>query len=365
MSKQDNVITQDQLINQLNQIIMTQSRLAGAVVNLDTFMDLVVEQMQQLTPASGVVVELVDEDEMVYRAAVGTVKSHLGLRLPRSNSISGLCVATREVLYCQDSETDPRVNVQACRLVGARSMVVAPLLHHGNAVGVLKILSPNADGFSQQDIQTLQLMAGFLGSALANQVFHDTKKKLLREKNDAIVELKTAEEKLQFMVHHDYLTHLYNRSYFQEKLSSAIKHIKRYRKLIAVMYLDIDHFKEINDTLGHNMGDELLKLFSARILHSVRFSDTVARFGGDEFVILLEELNEKTAALQVANQILEKVRKPFQVDNQTINVTTSIGIAFYNHDIDIGDEEFIIQADQALYLAKKAGKNTFCVYEKP
>jgi GAF domain-containing protein len=159
----------------LELLVQTQKKLLDADFDLSSFMDLVVEEMQLLTPATGVVVELVEGDEMVYRAATGTVKDYIGLRLTIQGSISGLCVQKQEVLISNDTEKDPRVNVEACRRVSARSLVVAPLMHLGRAVGVLKILSRAPDDFTDEDVKTLQLMSGFLASALANQILQEIK----------------------------------------------------------------------------------------------------------------------------------------------------------------------------------------------
>jgi GAF domain-containing protein len=165
----------------LNQIINTQSCLAEADFNLQAFMQLTVDQMQKLTPATGVVVELADGDEMVYRAASGTVANYVGLRLKIENSISGLCIRTNKILRSNDTEIDSRVNIEACRKVEARSLIVAPLIHRGNAIGVLKILSRHANSFSDTDEHILQLMAGFIASGVAHQQFFETNQLLLHE----------------------------------------------------------------------------------------------------------------------------------------------------------------------------------------
>lgn len=159
--------------DELNRILAIQSHLIDADFNLSDFMDLVVNEMQTLTPATGVVLELVSGDYMVYRAATGTVQEYIGLKLPIKNSISGLCVESHEILQSEDTEVDSRVNIEACRRVKARSLVVAPLFHEGQAVGVLKILSEKPRAFNDSHIKILQLMAGFLGSALFRQVLHE------------------------------------------------------------------------------------------------------------------------------------------------------------------------------------------------
>jgi putative methionine-R-sulfoxide reductase with GAF domain len=157
-------------VERLNKIVAIQQRLMSDNFDLDEFMNLIVNEIQTLTPATGVVIELADGDEMVYRAAVGYAESFLGLRLPLKNSISGLCVESNKILISEDTENDARVNLEACRKVKARSLVVAPLFNCKMAVGVLKIMSDQPYAFNETDIKMLQLMAGFLGSALASQI---------------------------------------------------------------------------------------------------------------------------------------------------------------------------------------------------
>lgn len=124
-------MSKQEIFDHLNHIITTQEKLSEANFDIDFFMNLVVEQVQKLTKATGVVVELVEGDDMVYRAATGTVANHVGLHLTRKGSLSGLCVEKREVLRSDDTELDSRVNLAAVRKVGARSMVVTPLFYQG------------------------------------------------------------------------------------------------------------------------------------------------------------------------------------------------------------------------------------------
>lgn len=346
----------------LTQVIRTQARLASADFDLSAFLNLVVQQMQKLTPATGVVVELVEKDEMVYRAATGTVAAYIGLRLKIIGSISGLCVKTRKILHSPDTEKDKRVNVEACRKVKARSLVVAPLFYEGKAVGVLKILSKNSDAFDAIDVQILQIMAGFIGSGLAHQLYYDANRRLLNERTEALKELKKAQKKLQHLAQHDYLTDLPNRSLFKDRLAGAIAKVKRTKKYVALMFLDIDHFKTINDTLGHGIGDELLKAFSSRLKQCIRTYDTIARLGGDEFVVLIEEINNKDEAVSIAKKIIHVMEEKFKLGDDLVAITTSIGISFYTDDLTA--TEFIAEADDALYAAKTSGRNTYKIFNK-
>lgn len=165
----------------LNKIIEIQNELIKADFNLDEFMQLVVDRMQSLTDANGTVIELAEDQEMVYRAATGTVKDYIGLRLPIEGSISGLCVQSKALLYAADTENDPRVNKEACRKIGAGSLIVAPLIHNGEAIGVLKIVSQSANAFTENDMQTILLMANFIASGLNHQLYFEHNKKLIHE----------------------------------------------------------------------------------------------------------------------------------------------------------------------------------------
>lgn len=152
----------------LQAVIETQVLINETGLSSTEVMQLVAERAQALTGATGAVVELAEGDEMVYRAVSGSASGTLGLRLRRRASLSGLCVSTGEVLRCEDTETDPRVDRDACRRVGVRSMVVAPLVHRGTAVGVLKALSNVPGHFDTRASQTLQLMGGFIAASLSH-----------------------------------------------------------------------------------------------------------------------------------------------------------------------------------------------------
>lgn len=174
----------------LNEIITTQYKLAEAILDHDAFIMLVIERIALLTKARGAVFELLEGDKMVYQAASGELAAHIGMRLKLGHSLSGLCITSGQVLSCNDAETDPRVDLEACRIVNARSLVAAPLIHAGTPIGVLKIMSPLPDAFSERDIQTLQLMAGLIGSAIGHQRDYEANRKLLIGRTEALDALK-------------------------------------------------------------------------------------------------------------------------------------------------------------------------------
>ena len=173
-----------------------------------------------------------------------------------------------------------------------------------------------------------------------------------------ISDRKRAEDQIEFHAYHDVLTHLPNRRLFTDRLRHSVARAKRSSRSVAVMFIDLDHFKTINDTLGHTAGDELLLEMAQRLKHCVRDDDTVARLGGDEFTIILDGLREPEDALTVAQKILDAVQAPLTIAGTPIAPTASIGIALFP--VDGADPESLLRnADSAMYRAKEAGRNTY------
>jgi diguanylate cyclase (GGDEF)-like protein/PAS domain S-box-containing protein len=176
-----------------------------------------------------------------------------------------------------------------------------------------------------------------------------------------ITERKQSEEKIQYLATHDTLTGLPNRSMFSQLLNYAIKTAHRYQRQLAVLFLDLDRFKIINDTMGHDAGDQLLQEIAARLKQSLRTVDVVGRLGGDEFVILIEEVSDSNQVATVAHKILTSVIKPITLMGQESRITVSIGISMYPKDAQ--DEQSLMKnADIAMYLAKEEGKNNYQFY---
>lgn len=169
--------------------------------------------------------------------------------------------------------------------------------------------------------------------------------------------------RVEYLAYHDGLTTLPNRSLFSKLLSQSISHAHRYNRQLAVMFLDLDHFKHVNDTLGHESGDQLLQEVASRLKDCLRQSDTVARLGGDEFVVLLPELEKKMYISTVAQKILSAIAKPFILRGDEYRVTTSIGISIYPQD-GLDEQTLTKNADIAMYQAKEEGKNNFQFYSE-
>ncbi len=442
-------------LNRLQKIIDTQAAIVQADLDLDRFMQIVVDTLQELTNSKGAIVEIVDDEFMEYRCGSGAFQEHVGLRLRRNQSLSGLCVSTGQVLRCDDAENDPRVDKKACRRVGVRSMVCTPLFQAGAPVGVLKVMSSRADAFDETDVQTLNLFGGMLGAALGKQLAFDALQRaetrirvILENAHDAVITVnkagiilrwntaaehllgwsvseaighniktfghveggcgifalfaafnsheskqqqargeqmitarqgtpmfveysfnrnvfgdmeevtafirdvtdrKNLENSLRELAQTDVLTGLANRRKIMESITQAIVRSRRQHNGMALFFMDMNGFKRINDEHGHDVGDTALKVFSQRLLLSVRETDVVGRLGGDEFIVLAEGIDSVQQAFVLAKKIVSSLDTPMPAP--VIQLATSIGISLFQPSFDA--EAWLNAADNAMYEAKQ------------
>lgn len=175
-----------------------------------------------------------------------------------------------------------------------------------------------------------------------------------------VTELKLQQEEIRHLAYHDTLTGLPNRRLLLDRMEQAVAQSLRHHRMLAIMFLDLDHFKEINDSWGHEGGDELLRSVASLLSWSVRDSDTVTRQGGDEFIILLPEIGSAENATEIAERILNSLNGPFQLLGREVRISASIGIAFCPDDADNVDS-LLREADLAMYEAKQSGRNRYCL----
>ncbi len=176
-----------------------------------------------------------------------------------------------------------------------------------------------------------------------------------------ISEQKKNEEHIRFQAYHDALTGLPNRLLFNDRLHVALAQVRRMNEQLAIMFIDLDRFKNINDSIGHAVGDQLLQVMAKRLQHFTRDEDTVARMGGDEFTVLLPRFKQLDDVKQVAVKILKGLREPFQIEGHELVITSSIGISFYPNDGEQA-ESLMKNADSAMYRAKDQGRNKYQFY---
>jgi diguanylate cyclase (GGDEF)-like protein len=227
-------------------------------------------------------------------------------------------------------------------------VIGVPIKTEGRIIGVLNAsIVAGKKRFNNRDLELLTLFAANISTAI--------------ERARMFSEQIRAEEMIRHQAYHDPLTDLPNRILFRDRLTLALAHAKRYNQKVAVMFLDLDHFKRINDMVGHASGDRLLKGVAERLTRTLRKSDTVARMGGDEFMMIFPELYKIEDAGTVARKILEAFKAAFRFDGHEFYATASIGISIYPDDGTDADT-LAKNADAALYRAKEQGRNNYQLY---
>ena len=249
----------------------------------------------------------------------------------------GQAFQSGQPLWVTDLATDPRAKAGIARDAGMHGAFLFPVVSEGKPIGALVFHSREVREPEDRLLQAVRVIGGQIGQ---------------------FVQRKRAEERVQHMATHDALTALPNRMMFGQLLNHEIQVAQRYRRSFAVMFIDLDRFKIVNDTLGHEAGDKLLQEVSTRFKDCLRASDVVSRLGGDEFVVLLQEVTNAEQITIAARKLLSAAMKPIVVQGQECRVTASIGICMYPADAQ--DEQSLMKnADIAMYLAKEQGKNNF------
>lgn len=246
-----------------------------------------------------------------------------------------------EPMWIADISADSRMlRKDLAREAGLHGALLFPVVAAGKTMGVFSFWSRAIREPDERMLQALRVVGSQIGQFLRR---------------------KQAEDYMQYLATHDGLTRLPNRVMFSELLNMAIESARRNKRTFAVLFIDLDNFKTINDTLGHGAGDQLLRAIAVRLKATLRASDVVARLGGDEFVVLLQELPRAEASGEVARKILSAIIKPVELAGQESRVTASIGISTYPADAQ--DEQGLMKrADTAMYSAKEEGRNNFQFY---
>jgi diguanylate cyclase (GGDEF)-like protein len=269
------------------------------------------------------------------------------IKTEADDAIVRRAVATGQVSVVQDphpDETEP-----------GYSTIAVPLKVREKAIGALCARrKENPGSIADNDRYLLSALADHAAIAIENaRLYKETQQKLQQRKQ--------SEEAIRQLAYHDPLTGLPNRMLFDDRLGIALARARRYRQRVAVLLLDLDGFKEVNDRLGHSVGDQLLKAVGERLVAMLRASDSVCRMGGDEFLLLLSEIERAKHASRAAERILDIIRQPFSLDEHDLEITTSIGLALYPDDGKDGDT-LVERADVAMYRAKGAGRDNWKRY---
>jgi diguanylate cyclase (GGDEF)-like protein len=274
------------------------------------------------------------------------ITSPLGGPESESDTLGAIAFKSGRPAISNDYVGDPRLTRfrERVRSLGVRSAVAIPLIKGGAPFGLLLVQSSHIGAFTPELVNLLQRLADNVSFAFANFDHADDKAR--------------ADQRIEYLATHDSLTDLPNRVMFSQLLHFSIEAARRYDRQFAVLFIDLDRFKIINDSLGHEAGDALLVEIASRLRSSVRACDVVARLGGDEFVVIIAETTAIADIERIAENLLTVLSRPVQLSGHECHTTASIGIATYP--TDGTDEQTLTKnADIAMYLAKEDGKNGF------
>ena len=329
------------LSNRLHEIstLLDAGRAVNSTLELDRVLASILSGATDLMPASSGSVMLLDEGELVVAAAVGNSVA-LGRRVALGDGIAGHVARTMQPLLINGQASPALFPGLGKRVNQVGSSLCVPLVERGELLGVLNLSAEKADCFSEYDLRAISLFAEQAAAAIG-------KARLYAQSQKQALELAHAAS-------HDSLTGLANRSALEDAWTGNE----------AMLFLDLDGFKAVNDQLGHGAGDEVLIAVAQRLNSNVSGRDLVARFGGDEFAILLRDVSDASIARSIAERVLMAIAQPLVIDGHAAQLTASIGLAMPASSPS-SLAGLLRQADKALYAAKASGKNRIEVYDAP
>jgi len=317
-------------------------KLLTSTLESEKVLQLITEKVGELLSAKNWSLLFVDEEreELYFGIVVGEGSEKLkGKRLKLSEGIAGWVATHKKPILIPDVTKDSRFFSGMDKITGFKteSIICAPLISRGKILGVIELINKKiGDEFTEADLESLMHLADYIAIAIDNA------------KNF---------EKIQELTIRDDLTCLYNTRFFHEMLEREIKRAMRKKSELSLIFMDLDHFKEVNDTYGHIYGSTLLKEVAEVIMHSVRNIDIPIRYGGDEFVIILPETSKAQAEI-VAKRILNNIRERVFLQQEGLNLKLTASIGFATFPDDAKDKESLIKsADNAMYKVKYTSRN--------
>lgn len=350
-------------LSTLQDVMAALTRISADSSSADALMRRVVDETLRITGATGAVVERLHEQNLDYVCVAGSIVEHLGLRLRVQGSLSGLCAETRSAQRCTDTESDPRVNREACRKIRARSLLAVPLLFGAEVLGVLKVTSEQLDAFGPMEQLALEFAASLIGAALGRQQQLDAVRAEHDRLSSELDRVRAEGAGHREAAFTDALTGLPNRRQFDAWLDEFDPAGPRALETAALCFIDLNGFKGINDRYGHLVGDALLVRVGEALRDCVNAHDRAARLGGDEFVALMHGLHDprQQAAWLARRLLLSLQQRPVRCDGVELYASISIGIALRDaHGPPRG--QWLSRADQAMYQAKAAGPGRYALY---
>ncbi len=341
---EEKLIESKELSDALNKINET----IHSTFDYDEIMQRAVHESGAILKADAITISLLQDGSFVVKYGYNIPEEFIGAHISAERfKSSHYAVSGRDIIVFNDAYNDDRLSQEDIRKFGIRSLLAAPLISRGDVLGVINFYSAFPFYFNDDYVDFARKLSASLSLALANARLY----------NDRML----IEEEMRHMAHHDALTDLPNRRLFIDIIRIESAQARRHRTSMALLFMDLDRFKEINDTLGHEVGDMLLKEVTTRLKATVRESDTVARTGGDEFNIILADITKAEVIGDITRKIIESFRKPFLLAGHELHMTTSIGISVYPDDSEDMDTLFRY-ADIAMYYAKELGRNNFQFY---
>ena len=316
-------------------------------------------------------VGLVDQESRALKivAARGTIGYLENIKIsldeePTGTCPTGIAVSEGTFYICNDflGASITRPWHERGQAYGIRASASIALRQEGRVIGALTLYADQKDYFDRRQVELLRQMGADISFALGNMVREDRRmeaeRALLVETAQHQNEREQNAQKIEYLAHYDPVTKLPNRFSLMVRLSQALELAKRFTSRLAVIFIDLDRFKNINDSLGHHIGDILLLHVGERLMETIRSADIVARPGGDEFVIVLPLIRSNIAAAHAARKIQQVLSQGYRVEGHDLNITPSIGISVFPDDGETV-EELMKNADLAMYHAKSGGRNNY------
>jgi len=323
------------LSNRLKELAMLYEagKAMNSVLVVDEVLQLILSSAFDLLGASsGSIMLLEDEGDLVVVCRAGNAS---GAPIELGGGIASRVARDREPLLVQGTVSEKGHQE-------TESAVCVPLLHRGQVLGVINLIGADGHIYSEYDLRAVSLFAEHAAIAVANARLYEAERALSAQLSHQVV--------------HDPLTGAANRVLISDRLAHALARVRRRESLVAVLFIDIDNFKLVNDELGHEAGDFVLTAIAQRLTQCVRSSDTVGRFGGDEFLVICEDLSHDAEGLEIAERILQGFMLPFDTPFGERTLSASIGVAPATHGRPGSVANLIHAADQAMYRAKMEGK---------
>ena len=346
-------LIQVDLNRRLNELLLIRKASLHLTLNLslDAVLEAILESAMELVDADDTHVFLYEHGVLSFGAALfDGHQQKKPFMHPRPHGLTYQVARNGTMLVVNDVKSHPLFEDR--RWEG--SIISLPLKIGNKVLGVMNVALKRPHDFSENEIRAIEFLGDQASIAIQNA-------NLYEQAQQEIADRIKAEEAIKHLANHDALTGLPNRRLFNERINLEISRAQRNNQKIGIMLFDLDHLKKVNDSYGHNVGDLLLQSVAQRLLGLLRKSDTVARMGGDEFLLILPEMLQPGDAIHTAERILEALSTPFHLEGYQVDITTSIGIAFFPDD---GDDvnTLIKKADIAMYKAKDKGGNVYHIF---